>query len=277
MNGIGMGGKPRPQSDSDKQLGSAQAPVVIPSVYMPDYSALPVKMQGTYGTCGGHAGSAFESFLEGTDLSPKYLWKNIVAIQPNAVTNGTDMKTVLQTLSNVGDCREMLCPDVLDPTIQEYSSPSTITEEMYDDAYPNGLLTPAYTNSPTWEAIRQAIYQNKVVIALVKCGDGWYTALNGEQSWRERDVLPLRLGNYVDGHFIVLWGYDDKYIYFRNSWSSGWGKLGDGYFDVTYLPNIIEIGTAIVGPSIKQRIKSLYETLVGVLTQLLNQLKPKTS
>lgn len=178
------------------------------------------------------------------DLSPKYLWKQIKLIDGYALDAGTDMRSIMKSLQNVGDCNESTLPDVLDATIEAYSDPSVLTDAMKHEAYQNDIGNYAFTDSPSWEQLKQAIYQNKVVIALVDIGDGWYTP-----SWAEKDILPLRLGNKVGGHFIVLYGWDEQYIYFRNSWGTSWGRNGDGYFDSSYLPYVREIGTALALPA----------------------------
>lgn len=277
MQPFGTGALHRPIDNRDYKLGYSQTPVVIPNIYMPDYSSLPVKYQGPapYGTCGGHAGAAMESFLEMTDLSPKYLWKQIRAFLPvniplNQDLGGTDMKTIFQTLQNFGDCHESLLPNVLAPSMAEYTDPSTLTSEQENDAYPHGITSYAFTDNPSWEQLRQAIYQNKAVIALVDIGDGWW--VNG---WSEAMTCPLKYGYPAGKHFIVLWGYDEKYIYFRNSWGTQWGKNGDGYFDRSYLSHILSIGTAIDGPSIKQQVITKYIQVVNILKMILTLLKIK--
>lgn len=274
---FGTGALHRPIDNRDYKLGYSQTPIVIPDVYMPDYSSLPVKYQGPapYGTCGGHAGAAMESFLEMQDLSPKYLWKQIRAFLPvniplNQDLGGTDMKTIFQTLQNFGDCHESLLPNVLAPSMAEYTDPSTLTNEQENDAYPHGITSYAFTDNPSWEQLRQAIYQNKAIIALVDIGDGWW--ING---WSESATCPLKFGSPAGKHFIVLWGYDDKYIYFRNSWGTQWGKNGDGYFDRSYLSHILSIGTAIDGPSIKQQVITKYIQVVNILKMILAMLKTK--
>jgi hypothetical protein len=158
-----------------------------------------------------------------------------------------------------------LCPDVLDATIQQYSDINTVMPAMRNDAKPYGLKSYAFTDNPTWYQLKQAIYQNRAVIVLVKCGDGWWTARDGRPSWAAADVLPLRLGTFDDNHFVALWGYDQNHIYFRNSWSAEWGRAGDGYFDQSYMPNVLELGTAIDGPSLKQRLVSLYTSVRSLL------------
>lgn len=174
---------------------------------MPNYSSLPVKNQSTYGTCGGHAGAALESFLQMQDLSPKFLWKEIKTIDGIPDNGGTNMRDIFQSLQNQGTCHETLCPDTLDASLTAYSDASTITQEMLTDAYPYGISNYAFTDNPTWTQIQSAIADNEVVIALVKCGTGWWTAANGTESYAEADILPLRLGTYDSGHFVVLWGY----------------------------------------------------------------------
>lgn len=274
MNPFGTGAAPRPLDKRDFKLGYSQAPIQIPAVFMPNYSSLPVKMQGQYGTCGGHAGSAFESFAEMLDLSPKYLWKQIKTMDGYALDAGTDMRSIFKALQTLGDCHEVLLPNVLDSTLEAYSDVKTITDAQLNDAYPHGLSSYAFVENPSIEQIKQAIFQNKVVIARVDCGSGWYS--NG---WSESATCPLKLGTLDSGHFILLWGYDEKYIYFRNSWSNAWGRNGDGYFDVSYIPHVHELGTAIDGPSLKQQLISGYQTYIMLLQKklvdLMNKLKTK--
>ena len=270
MNPFGTGAIARTPDQRDYNLAYAGAPTSIPAVYKPDYSFLPVKMQGQYGTCGGHGGAALESFMEMQDFSPKYLWKNIKQIDGYPLNSGTDMRSIFKALQAKGVCHETLCPDVLDATIELYSDPTAITDTMLNDAYPHGITSYAFIENPTWQQIKQQIFQNKVVIARVDCGSGWYTP-----SWQEKDILPLKLGTFDSGHFIVLWGYDTQYIYFRNSWSNAWGRNGDGYFDISYLPHVLEIGTAIDGPSLKQTIVTLYTKLVLLLQSKVASLLTK--
>lgn len=272
---FGTGAVARPTDTRDYSLGLAGAPTAIPATYLPDVSQFPVKMQGKFGTCGGHAGSALESFLEMLDLSPKYLWKQVKQIDGIPLDGGTDMRSIFKSLQNTGDCHENLCPNTLDADIQTYSNPFVLTDTMTLDAYNYGINSYAFIDNPTWNELKQSIYQNRAILAMVRCGDGWYTAQNGQPSWLEKDVLPSRLGMFSSNHFIVLWGYDEKYIYFRNSWSDAWGRKGDGYFDISYLPNVLEIGTAIDGPSIKQQLITKYRALVVMLTALLKYLTSK--
>jgi len=250
MPPFGLGGQPRRKDDRDFALQLYQTPVSIPPEFISDLSNLPVKDQGTYPTCGAHAGACLDSKLQADkrkaarDLSPKYLWKQIKLIDCWPLGKGTDMRSIFKSLQNTGDCQESLMPNTLDASLEAYSDARAITDTERHDAYQNDLTAFAFVDKPSWDQMRQAIYQNKAVLVLVECGDGWWTP-----SWAERDILPLRLGKFDDNHFIVLYGYDERYIYFRNSWSDKWGRQGNGYFDRSYVPHILELGTTLVLPT----------------------------
>lgn len=243
-----LGGNRRPKDKRDLGLAEYQEPITIPSSFSHDLSTIPVLHQGKRPACGSHAGAILDSALTKKTLSPKYLWKQIKLIDGYAPEQGTDLRSIMKSLSKTGDCSIELSPNDLDDTLEEYTDPSTITQEQRDDADKNKIGGYAFINRPSWDDVCRAIYTNKVVIALVECGDGWWKAKNGNNSWNEKDILPLRLGTYVSGHFVVLYGYDEEHIYFRNSWSNSWGKNGNGYFNSSYLPYVYELGTAIQLP-----------------------------
>jgi len=245
---MGFGGVPRRVDPRDFELGSYQIPAVIPPVFMPDVSTIPVYMQGTYPTCGGHAGAFFASLLQThksgniTSFSPKYLWDEIKQIDGFPLNDGTDMTSILKSLTKTGDCLSELLPNDLGASLQTYSDISNVTLAMQNNGQQNLIKNYAFTNTPTMAQIKEAIYLNKAVLALIDIGDGFWLP-----DWAH--VLPIKLGNPVGHHFITLWGYDETRIWFRNSWSTSWGIKGDGYFDSTYVPHVLEIGTAIALPN----------------------------
>jgi hypothetical protein len=78
------------------------------------------------------------------------------------------------------------------------------------------------------------------------------------------------------GHFVVACGYDENFIYFRNSWSTEWGQNGNGWIDVSYIKNVVAIGTLldkvqtqIVIPSpvtdSKGKVTNWYERFIDLL------------
>ena len=267
----GLGAIERPADRRDFKLGLATAPTPLPAVYLPDWSHVPVKMQGTYGTCGPHAAAHALSFKDGIDLSPKWLVKVMTKLGTLTNESGTDMRSLFQAIQASGDCSEALLPNDLQDSFTAYSDPSVLSNTETDDASLHGISgVYAFTDNPSWDQIKRAIYQFGCVIALVKCGDGWWT--NG---WSEAATCPLKLGTYASGHFVVLLGWDTEYIYFRNSWSTSWGDNGNGYFDQSYLPYVTEIGNFIPAITKRQQLINALRSLVGVLTQLVSALKPK--
>ncbi len=243
---LGFGGLPRRVDPTNFELGSYQpvTPVVTPPVFKPDVSTIPVYMQGEYPTCGAHAGAFFASLLEThitgkpQSFSPKYLWDEIKQIDGFPLNDGTDMTSIFKSLAKTGDCSLALLPNDLNGSLEGYSLISNVKPAMLNDGQQNLIKNYAFANNPSMTQIKEAIYRNKAVIALVDIGDGFWLP-----DWHH--VLPLKLGKFVGHHFIILWGYDEQYVYFRNSWSADWGNKGDGYFDQSYVPHVLEIGTAI--------------------------------
>lgn len=214
-----------------------------------------------------------DSILYAAALSPKYLWKQIKLIDGFPPADGTDMRSIMKALSNTGDCSISLMSNNLAPSFEDYTDPSKLTDAIKREAYNQDITAYAFTYSPTWDQICAAIYKNRAVIALVDIGDGWWTGINGG-SWQEKDVLPLKLGNKVGRHFITLHSYDANYIYFRNSWSDQWGRKGNGYFDRSYMPHVLEIGTALKLPVPFIFTKDLSQNMSNNdVLQLQNRLK----
>ncbi len=245
---LGFGGIQRTVDDRDFELASYSPPITIHDTFIQDVSNIPVYNQGKYSTCGAHAGAFLDSKLQ-TDktgsvqsLSPKYLWDQIKQIDGFSLEEGTDMRSIFRSLVNTGDCDLSLLANDPGNSIQNYSSIRNVTDVMRYNAYQKDLQNYAFINNPTWDQIKQAIFQNKAVLALVDIGDGWWLP-----DWQH--VLPITLGKKVGHHFVTLHSYDLNRIYFRNSWGTDWGNQGDGHFDHSYLPHILEIGTAIVLPA----------------------------
>lgn len=244
---LGFGGIERIVNPLDFELGAYQPPTEIPEMYVSNLSSIPPYYQGDYPTCGAHAGAFFDSKLQsdrqGTPkiLSPKYLWGTIKQFDGFPLEDGTDMTSIFKALIDSGDCDLSLLSNALDTSLFSYSKISNVSPSMRANAAQNLIRNYAFTNNPTFVQIKQAIYRNKVVLALVDIGNGWWLP-----DWKH--VTPARLGNKVGHHFIVLWGYDATKVWFRSSWGNLWAMNGDNYFTEAYVPHVLEIGTAIVLP-----------------------------
>lgn len=239
MNPFGTGGRPRPKDKRDFDLGSYLPPTAIPEKHTTALDSS-VLYQGTYGTCGGHAGATQFSHLWSEDLSPKYLWKCIKKVDGIPLDNGTSMRAIYKALKEYGDCALKFMPNDLEENVFQYSD-TTYDQGVIDDAGTRANnLAYAFIDYPTFDQIKQTIHKYGTCMALVDIGDGWW-----KPSWRPEDILPLKLGNKVGGHFIVLYGYDKNNIYFRNSWGTEWGNGGNGHFTSDYVKHVRELGTLV--------------------------------
>ena len=291
MDNISFGAIERKYIDTVKDYNLAKATAVIdtiPATFLPDYSLLPVYMQGKTPTCGSHALAFFkcvQEFIETgkpQDFSRRFPWINIKMVDgyPINLDTGTDTNAIMKVATSIGICDSSLMNDDITLPFDVYSSPSALTQEQKDNAQPRVVDKYAFQKNPSMLDIKKAIYQNKVVIMTLRLGEEFWTDKNGNGSWQEKDILPLRVPKQVvSAHFVTAWGYDEKYIYFRNSWSKDWGRSGDGYFGIEYIPYVAEIATAVdlsdgyVKKLVMQR--TILQKLVILYQQLLKQIKGK--
>jgi hypothetical protein len=103
----------------------------------------------------------------------------------------------------------------------------------------------AFQWAPTFQGIKDAIYQHKAVILAMNVGQEFWTNHNDQPSWGV-DIFPLQATfPATSGHFVLAYAYDENYIYFLNQWSDAWGKKGIGWFGVDYSHRVTQLGTAV--------------------------------
>ncbi len=246
-----FGGKERLQTQQDVLLGSFSA-ILTPDVFMPIYSGS-IEMQNQTPSCGAHAGDSLKNVLEvGFRGSPEYLWKAMRLVDKLSPDEGSNMSTIMERLSNRGICSFDTLPNNALVTNKSYADPSVLTLDMDMDAYRHKIGTYAFTFNPTFQQIKDAIYQHKAVILLLRVGGEWWTKEDGTSSWTEKDILPLDPNRepVTSGHFVTAYAYDKDFIYFINSWSQSWGRNGIGYFGQNYAYRVVEMGT-VVAPETK--------------------------
>lgn len=244
---FGFGAVERPVDHRDLPLGEVTAVESIPAVFLPDISGFSTHHQHKLPTCGANAFSWFQEKMFGSSsLSPRYSWIGIKKIDGFPLEDGTDMRSIFKSGQTDGACELSVCPDDSTIDIVPYSNPAMVTSAMSLNGKTRLVQTYAFQNRPSLSQIKQAIYQHGAVIVLAQVGEEWWTRADGTVSWQEKDVLPLRTPKTtVSGHFVTLYGYDEQYVYFKNSWGVTWGRQGSGYFGADYVPFIIELGTAI--------------------------------
>jgi hypothetical protein len=240
-----LGGKPRLEDPRDFVVeGSA---IQYPSVFTQDTAwGAPIYYQGKRPACGAHAGVWAKTLLDINDgkkayYTPHFTWIDLKQNAPDTnPSDGVDTRSIGQSLKNTGvNDFEPLENNVTYDDL-DYANPSFITNPMRTNASTNKTASYSFAK-PTFEGLKSLIYENKAVILLVQVGKEFWTAPNGTTSWQEADVLPLRTpSSIVSAHFIVAHSYDDKYIYFANSWSTDWGRKGHGYFGADYMTHVVE-------------------------------------
>lgn len=236
---IGLGGRQREKDKRDYKGNALGMGAPYPDTFT---SPTPVVyMQGTYGTCGAHAGAAVGNDLfPGKQLSPKYLWKRIKQIDGVSLDGGTDMRSIFKAMQQWGVCELSLLDDSMEAGIVQYSDPTEITPALDANAAQYKISNYGFIDNPTMPQIMQAIYTYKAVILLVDCGDGWWLPSWGPQN------NPLHLGNFVGHHFICANSYGLTFVSGPNSWSVAWGDKGMFSFLSDFLPHVLELGFATV-------------------------------
>lgn len=175
-----LGGIPRPHDPRDFPLGAIQAPVAIPDAWLPDYSSLPRHFQGSTPYCGAHASAHLKQVLDCAENSattpnytPRYSWIDIKEFDGALLEAGTDMRSIFRSLASAGaDDFAPLENDVTLP-IGEYSSKDAITPEMTANGSARAIETYAF-GATDFESVRQHVYQNKAVLLLIKCDNGFW-------------------------------------------------------------------------------------------------------
>lgn len=241
MQPLATGAQRRPVNSKDWNLGALSPAVSIPTSYMTDLSALPVEMQNQIPDCGAEGGQETQGMMLGFRGSPAFLWKEIKKTDSIPPEDGTNMTAIFNTLKNVGIAPYGVVNEDTTVSLAQYTDPSVITPQMEAEASTKKIGGYAFLNTITMDTLKQAIYQNKAVLLCMEIGTEFWTP-----SWAEKDILPLRSpSSIVSGHFVTAYGYDENYIYFRNHWSTAWGRQGDGYFAANYIPYVLEAGTVV--------------------------------
>jgi len=249
----------------DLKLGRVQEPILIPHSYETDISWLVPLWQDGFPMCGSHSGSHFKAILDYLELksflrySPIYLWKKIKAIDFYAPEQGTDMRSIFKALLSRGVCDYVLLPTDYNESLANHSKDIT-TEEQDKNAHPRIISSYAFVSTDT-DSLKQAIYQNKVVLARLDVGDTW---------WGKEEVLPFIRKD--GGHFIILYGYDGAYFYALDSADK---DVPEKKIVLRY--KIKEAGTAVDLPNsvvrdlVKQ--KEILQKVVALYYKLINLLK----
>lgn len=241
-----LGGLERPEDSCDLKLGAAGAvSYTFPPVLTNAAAwAAPVEYQGQQPACGAHSGAKQSDLIKGgVHSTPRFTWNDIKTFDGLPIDTGTDMRSIFKSLTITGTLDFPVLGN--DVTLDEVTyARSGVSQAMINLASNRKGGGYGFLSDVSFNGIKQFISDHGPCILLIQVGPEFWTAPNGQSSWQEKDILPLRYPpSVVSGHFIVAHSYDEKYIYFLNCWSDGWGRKGHGYFALNYMPRVLEAGT----------------------------------
>lgn len=240
-----LGGKEKVDDTRDVYLGAAGAPVyTFPQKLTNQIAfAMPVEYQGGQPACGAHAGGALQGIKRTSRYSPRYTWKDIKTFDGIPIEDGTDMRSIFKSLTKTGVLDFPLLGNEVTLSHFDYAH-APVTDAMNTNAMQHKGDGYGFIADRTFSGIKQFIFDNGPSIMLMRVGNELWTAPNGQASWEEKDIMPMRVpSQIVSGHFVVLHSYDEQYIYYINSFGPTWGRAGHGYFGLNYMPFINDVGT----------------------------------
>lgn len=269
-----LGGVARKDDVRDYILGEAGVPS-YPATYTQDAAfAAPIYFQGHRPACGAHAGVWLKTLIDiksgkqTAHYTPRFTWIDLKKDGSNP-SDGTDMRSIFKSLASTGvDDFEPLENNVTYGDA-DYANKKFITSAMTAMAATNKLGSAYAFFTPTFQQIKQNIFDHGAALLLIRIGDEFWTNAKGQVDWSEAGVCPLRVPSpVVSGHFIVAHSYDENYIYFANSFGPTWGRKGHGYFGINYMPWVVEAGTGpavtapnLVTPTVNQEIAQVVDAV----------------
>lgn len=232
-----FGGLESPKDDRDF-LGSGQASISHPSIYLPDNSKLPVynQLTGTGGqtACGGVSGTKLQNILLGFqgDLSWRFVFALTTKITGLSPEQGTYGRAIMQVLQKYGVCRAELFPNDTSFSLKDFADWTKIPQAAYIDALSRRIGPYAITPLISFDTICQAIYDYRAVLIL-------------KSPWTPASWWPYPSNS---GHFFIGEGYNKSQIRFANSFGSNWHQEGNGYLEKGDVESIKEVWTVIEAP-----------------------------
>lgn len=224
-------------------LASVMAmPEIVPDSYFVNVADLPVWTQAALGACVGHAGGKYGQRLEKAEsghlvkLSARFLYALAKCVDGEA-GQGTYPSVMVKQWQKYGCATEDTCPNdtSLDHETYTYQRKlENIPKAAMDEAKRYAIKSYAFPGV-NYQGLQNAIINANGCLLMLDIGQEWWNDVNGQWSWREQDILPLRTPkNVIGSHEVYLYGYD--YVGGRlrfwifNSWSEQWGMQGKGCF-----------------------------------------------
>lgn len=268
-------------------LEKAQAIAPFPPAYKTDISALGVYDQSKIPDCVENAVTFVKRYHIKRDynllidLSRRFLAIWTVIKDGFPLDEGTSIQNALYEAHKRGICESSFLPDNHDLDIATFSNQKNLTDAANVNGTTHTISSYAFVTDLTSNGLKNAIFQNGLIVVGAIINQNWWTKSTGEVSWRKEDLLPIRppktrdpkIDPSISGHCFVLYGYDEENFYFINSFGVEWADKGTGYFKVDEVPFIYEAATIVdISPEKIQELK----TIVSTVSDQISHVDPST-
>lgn len=200
----------------------------------------PVWDQGSLGACQSYAADAIDQYLKGYAYTPSHIFTyyNVRRVEGSPADQdiGGTLSGTCQAIRQYGVCNSEIWPN----------DNSQFAVQPSDAAYADGMagndqLAEFYRMESIDEA-RQALAQEQLPYIGIRIYENFET-----DSVMKSGVIPEPKGELLGGHALVIVGHHDNdakrcifsrkskgYFLIRNSWGTGIGLNGSGYFRADY-------------------------------------------
>lgn len=251
-----------PPINPDKRnfsLESAQAIAPFPANFQTDISNIPVFNQYKIPDCVENAvtfirmAHQFKKDGKLTTLSRRFLAIETVKRDGFPLDQGTSIENALYVSHDEGICEGVLLSDNHELDIHTFVNPGLITQGTKDNAARYKTKSYAFLTDKSINGLKNAIFQNGLVLVGGTIDENWWTAPNGQVSWSKKDIYPIRppkslnpgMNPSLSRHAFVLYGYDEGGFFLHNSFGPQWADNGNNYIPNAAMGIIYEAATIV--------------------------------
>lgn len=184
--------------------------------------------QGQLGSCQSHAIDAIVSYLHNNDFDPSRLFTyyNVRLLENDIEEDcGGDLRDTLKAVNKFGVCDSKYCKYDISK-FKEKPSNQAYTNAKKDEIY-------SYHRVLSLQEAKLALSEGHLVLIGVVITESFES-----DECMQTGIILTPTGEELGGHAMVIVGYDDNLdggsFIIRNSWGTGVGIEGTGYFQASY-------------------------------------------
>lgn len=229
--------------DWQAQMRLAKEPIPLPPRWDWRVTMTPVKNQGGLGSCVGFACAALKEWQERQqrpwsplkDASEMWIYWGAKERDPWPGVEGTSIRSALKVLASRGVPTEGGWP-YLARAAPGHKPPSK--PRWWAAGVARWGKIGAYYRLSTVAQVKEWLVTHGPVVCGVAVGETFFRPEKHQGCPGQSYItLPKTI---FGGHAICLVSYDDEWsiLGFKNSWGTGWGDSGYGYFSYRYLERL---------------------------------------